>query len=243
MFDNCEASLSSYIIDPESEEKIHVCKNHTSSTSFYLGHYINCCEGGMIFTNDRKEYAYFLLNRNHGMIRSLRDEMWIGSHDYIDRRNILVDERFDFCSLGNNFRSTDIAAKIGLLDFKRKYYYINRRQSLYYNFAVSLDSKKYLLPKEYLDRKYVPFCLPIITQGCGKQNRIFAVKEYLEEHSIESRPIISGFLGFHTPYKKYMSGKDHPNAVHLHKYGVYVGLYAGIKEKQIIKLVKDLNKL
>ena len=63
--------------------------------------------------------------RNHGMVRSLPKS---AQPSY---KNWFVDERFDFNLLGSNFRTTDINAYIGLLDFQRRDYYLQQRQYLY----------------------------------------------------------------------------------------------------------------
>ena len=38
-----------------------------------LLHELQSVEGGFIFTDDNREYEYFLMLRNHGMVRSLSD--------------------------------------------------------------------------------------------------------------------------------------------------------------------------
>ena len=69
------------------------------------------------------------------------------------------------------------------------------------------------------------------------------VKHYCDYNEIESRPIVSGFLGYQTAYKEFMDEKDYPNSVYLHNYGFYVGLNSKVKEKDILKLVNYLNEI
>jgi CDP-6-deoxy-D-xylo-4-hexulose-3-dehydrase len=104
MMDNCENTFGEF-------DNKNISSFFTSTTSTYFGHQIQSVEGGFIFTNCEKERDYFLMARNHGMTRSLKDSKNI--------QNSNVDSQFDFYQLGNNFRNTDINAFIGLLDFKR----------------------------------------------------------------------------------------------------------------------------
>lgn len=216
----------------------------TSTTSTYMGHEIQSVEGGFIFTNDEEEYNQFLMSRNHGMVRSLDS-----CGDIIKKlySNNNVDKRFDFYSLGNNFRNSDIHAFIGLLDFQRRFKYIKKRRQLYGLFQFSLNKDRYILPEDDYIRPpnswHVPFCIPIICKGETTQKRLYKIKDYCIANSIETRPIISGFLGYQTAYKGMMEEKDYPNSVYLHNNGIYIGLNTKVKKAQILKLVDFLNKI
>lgn len=232
MFDNCENTFGDF-------RNKNLSSYFTSSTSTYFGHQLQSIEGGFIFTNSEEEYEYFLMNRNHGMTRSLK----VYGRNNDQYRNEKVDQLFDFYSLGNNFRNTDLNAFIGLLDFNRIEYYKEKRKELYKIYKQNLDSNKFYLPEARELEQDVPFCFPIII----KDNDVNAFKkalEYCTANNIEYRPIISGFLGYQTCYKKYFKNyKDYPNSIYLHNYGFYIGLHASIKKKQILKLTKGLNNL
>ena len=218
-------------------------RSFTSTTSTYMGHEIQSVEGGFIFTNDKYEYQQFLIHRNHGMTRSV-DNLY--KHNDNPFLNPDVDPRFDFYSLGNNFRNSDIHALIGLLDIKRVYKYIAKRRKLYGFFQSNLNKNRYILPQDSLDKNYsvrVPFCLPIICKGENFKERLGKIKDYCEDNLIETRPIISGFLGYQTAYKGLMDEQDYPNSVYLHNNGIYVGLHTKLKKKQVLKLVEFLNKV
>ena len=233
--DNCENSFGSYF-DESIYSWRHVCSDLTSSTSTYFGHQTTTgSEGGMIFTSNEEEFVFYVLNRSHGLTRELG--RYNLSKDYKKiLSNKLVDPLFDFNVLGNNYRSTNIAAFMGLLDFNKIYDYIVRRVELYELFSSNLDTSRYLLPTENIVCRDVPFCLPIIS----KKNKLKLIKKHLIEESIEYRPIISGNLLRHTCYKEYDNYKDFKNAEILHKRGLYVGLHNQVKESQIIKLVMVL---
>lgn len=231
-FDNCENTLGEF-------NGKNVSSFFTSTTSTYFGHQLQSIEGGFIFTNDDEEYKYFLMNRNHGMTRSL-DVYKMDKTKFLNKN---VNPLFDFAFLGNNFRNTDVNAFIGLLDLKRIQKYKKDRISLYKSFYEALDANKFFIPKTKTDRNDVAFCLPIILKNHDK-NTLNKIIDYCQQNKIEYRPIISGFLGYQTCYKDFFySGDLYDNAKYVHEYGIYIGLHSGLKKKQIVDFVKVINKI
>ncbi len=234
--DQCENNFGKAIIDTPD-----LFSNFTSTTSTYMGHEIQSVEGGFIFTNKVEEYEQFLMYRNHGMTRGLDNSTFRTNKDDTginNYKNTSVDARFDFYLLGNNFRNSDIHAYIGLLDFKRKEKYIARRHYLYQIFKDNINQRRYLLPKE---NNSIPFCLPIICQGAFPEERLMLIKAYCADRLIETRPILSGFLGYQTAYKGMMEKESFTNSILLNNNGIYVGLNHKITEKQIVDLTTFLN--
>jgi CDP-6-deoxy-D-xylo-4-hexulose-3-dehydrase len=228
-FDNCENTFGKY-------KNRNVSSFFTSTTSTYFGHQIQSIEGGFIFTNCKKEHEYYLINRNHGMVRSLTP-YGIDTSGY---ENKSVDSLFDFYSLGNNFRNTDLNAFMGMLDFKRIEKYEKSRKDLYFYFKNKLDLTKFYLPTESLDAEDVPFCFPIISQD---QKKSLALK-VCKDLGIEYRPIISGFLGYQSCYKKFFSShEEYQNSILLHNNGFYVGLFNSLSKSNIDKLITKLNNI
>jgi CDP-6-deoxy-D-xylo-4-hexulose-3-dehydrase len=216
----------------------------TSTLSTYMGHEIQSVEGGFLLTNDQTEYEKFLMYRNHGMTRSL-DNPTFSNSPALGQANLYknsnVDPRFDFYLFGNNFRNSDINAFIGALDFKRVLEYISSRRSLYSFYRESLNEDRYLLPTS--ETESVPFCLPIICKGEFAKKRLNSIKHYCMKNLIETRPILSGFLGYQTAYRGMMDEKDFPNSIFLHNNGIYVGLHTKLKKKQISSLTNYLNQI
>lgn len=231
--DNCENNFGQF-------DNKNISSYFASSTSTYFGHQLQSIEGGFIFTNDIEEYEYFIINRNHGMSRSL-DLYGLDKSKYINNN---VDPLFDFYSFGNNFRNTDLNAFIGNLDLNRVDNYINKRIEKYNLFYSLLDKNKYYLPENNrLKCRDVPFCLPIIAKNNNLKLHKSA-KELCCSSGVEYRPIISGFLGYQTCYIKYFKKlHDYPNSIYLHEYGFYVGLYPNLSLRYIKRLVNDLNNL
>ena len=245
--DNCESTLSKY-------KKLGAPKNlshfFTSTTSTYFGHQIQSIEGGFIFTSNKEEYQYYLKARNHGMVRAL-----LGYEDILEdpnkelfnsKRNELVDGRFDFALLGNNFRNTDVNAYIGLLDLKRAKTYTEHRIKIYNYFKLKINDSLFVLPSSSKDTEPCPFSIPIILDDKVIENAPKIKKEieaWCAANDIETRPIISGNILRQTAYKKYDDIHNFPKAELLHSNGFYIGLHLGIDEKKIDKLVEFINNL
>lgn len=231
MMDNCENTLGLY-------ENKNISSFFTSTTSTYFGHQIQSVEGGFIFTNNISEYEYFLMLRNHGMTRSLSSY----SLDQSRYSNDNVDHSFDFYCLGSNYRNTDINAFIGQIDLERADYYKTIRQKLYHIYFKYLNKNKFFLPSyDKLNIENVPFCLPVI---CYNQNTKIKAIDLCEKLKIEYRPIISGFLGYQTCYKKFFKNKsNYTNSIFLHTNGFYVGLHPGLTEENVIEFAEKLNEV
>lgn len=246
MFDCCESSLSKHYsrINQNWES---TCKNYTHTHSFFIGHLLNGCEMGCIATNSEKDYQEFLMYRNHGLIRVIKDLGNVNIPIYSTVQNNLVDDLFSFARVGNNYRPIEINAYIASLDLKRVDKYKKCRKLLFDVFFSELDSNKYFLPFEnssVVENSH--FCLPIIINPKYDKNKyelISSVKEYLKTNKIEYRPIISQNAGRQLIYKKYCDYRKFDNAEYLSNFGCYVGLHTKLKEKMVKKLVKDLNNL
>ena len=224
MLDNCENTLGEY-------NGKNVSSFFTSTTSTYFGHQLQSVEGGFIFTNNDDEYDYYLMYRNHGMTRSV-----VNNQKYLNKN---VDEKFDFYLLGNNFRNSNIHAFVGLLDFKRKDLYKQKRIELYNIFKENV--RNLIFP--YNSNGYrtnVPFSIPLIFKNIENKNK---VKRICDDLNIESRPIISGNLLKQTCYRKYDDFNNFPISEFLHNNGFYIGLHAKVNKKHINLLTKNINKI
>jgi CDP-6-deoxy-D-xylo-4-hexulose-3-dehydrase len=227
MMDNCENTLGTYLGK-------NVSSFFTSTTSTYFGHQIQSVEGGFVFTDNEKEYRYFLMARNHGMVRSLPVE-WRNSYT-----NPNVNPKFDFHILGNNFRNTDINAFIGQLDLKRAEKYKNKRKSLFARFRDELDTNEFILPQEFPEREHVAFCFPIILKNPSK--RVSEMIRFCEHRGIETRPIISGNLLRQNCLVRYRQ-QAYTNSEYLHHHGFYVGLHGKVKGSDVSRFTYAMNKL
>jgi CDP-6-deoxy-D-xylo-4-hexulose-3-dehydrase len=219
LLDNCENTLGLY-------KNKNISSYFTSTTSTYLGHQVQSVEGGFIFTNCEEEYEYFLMNRNHGMTRSLT----VYNIDSSKYKNPEVNKLFDFYSLGNNFRNTDINAFIGLLDFSRIQSYCKKRNDIFKKIENIFKDQDLILPLILKHRTPVPFCFPFLSKDL---NLIKRLMNFCKENHIETRPIISGNLLKQTCYKNYEDYRNFKNSEFLHTHGFYIGIYPKLSDKQI----------
>jgi CDP-6-deoxy-D-xylo-4-hexulose-3-dehydrase len=236
--DACENFMGEY-------GHINLCAPFTSSTSCFIAHQINTgTEGGFIFTNSDEEYKYYLLSRAHGLKRNLAPYLdKLPKNSFSDNTNLLVDPQFDFQTLSSNYRSSDVAAFCGLLDFKRVGEYKQKRHDLYNLFYELIDHKKYYLPKQNRNGNTdVAFCLPIIAQSINP-TQIQKVKHLLDYEGIERRSFISGNMLRQKPYQKYGNYKEFRNAEYLNQFAIYIGLPMNLEKAQVIALCEKLNKL
>jgi CDP-6-deoxy-D-xylo-4-hexulose-3-dehydrase len=228
LMDNCENTFGCF------KDK-NVSSFFTSTTSTYFGHQLQSVEGGFVFTNSDEEREYFLMARNHGMVRAINDS------NRLKYLNPDVNEKFDFYLLGNNYRNTDIHAKIGRLDLVRAEQYVKTRRELYNIFKNNLNTDKFLLPQDFDDRTHVPFCLPIISKN--KNFDINKAVNACDIIGIETRPIISGNLLRQTCYKTFSNFQLHSNSEHIHQFGFYIGLHTKVKQDEIHNFCKFINNL
>lgn len=224
MMDNCENTLGTF-------NGKNVSSFFTSTTSTYFGHQIQSVEGGFIFTNSKAEYEYFLMARNHGLTRSLKDP------SHLLNKN--VDSRFDFFLLGNNFRNSDIHAFIGLLDLRRIKKIKEKREKLYLTFFNQLEDKQTLVCGDEVVG-HSPFCLPIL---CKSEEQKNTLAHYCKQNNIETRPIISGNLLKQTCYKSFDEWSSFPNSEHLNKNCFYVGLHPGVRRGDVKNLATKINNV
>lgn len=234
LLDNCESLFGEL-------DGRNVSSLATSTTSLYFGHQSTTgTEGGVIFTNSEEEFAYFLLARNHGLTRSLGPyKDWLAGVAPTAFDNPLVHPAFDFAVLGSNFRSSDLAAYMGLQEMRRLEWGRSRRRRLYrYFLAESPDCLS--LPTEDDPRvTHVPFALPIIYPPGRQQSREAALL-ICRSMGIETRPIVGGNLLRQRCYQEYGRYRDFPRAEHVHECGFYVGLNPSVTEEMLDELVRRL---
>ena len=165
----------------------------------------------------------------------------------IANANKNIDKRFIFHNSGFNLRSTDIAASIGLSQFKdiEKFIKIrgNNRLKIYNKFKNSNKIKNYLgILRENKFTKPSWFGIPII--GKKSFNKKLFIKR-IEKKGVETRPIISGNFLNQPAIKKYKlkNGSKMKNAEYINKKGFFIGLPTEkIKNKILNKLVKTFEE-
>ena len=193
-----------------------------ASFSFYSSHQISSGEGGMICCKHQDDFEILKALRAHGWSRGLKNEL------KISKQNKHLDKRFIFYNSGFNMRSTDVAASIGLSQFKDldkfiKIRNINRKKIINeLNKNIKIRNKINII-KENNSVKASWFGIPIILSQ--KINRKLFIKK-IENKGIETRPIISGNFLKQPSIKKYnlKNSSKMKNADYVNNFGFFIGL-------------------
>jgi CDP-4-dehydro-6-deoxyglucose reductase, E1 len=212
-----------------------------SSFSFYTSHQISSGEGGMICCKNNDDHEIIKSLRAHGWSRGLKNEKKIAA------ANKHLDSRFIFYNSGYNLRSTDIAASIGLNQFKDIDKFIKQRSinrdKIIKNFRKNNKIRKYLsFIKASYHVKASWFGIPILLSK--RINRNLFLKK-IEKLGVETRPIISGNFLKQPAIKKYNLNKSSKfkNSDIVNNHGFFIGLpTSSISDKNIKKLVGAFEK-
>ena len=189
-------------------------------------------------------------NDDHEIIKSLRAHGWsrgLKNEKKIAAANKHLDSRFIFYNSGYNLRSTDIAASIGLNQFKDIDKFIKQRSvnrnKIKKNFRKNIKISKYLsFIKSSYHVKASWFGIPILLSK--KINRNLFLKK-IEKFGVETRPIISGNFLKQPAIKKYKLNKNSKfkNSDIVNNHGFFIGLpTSSISDKNIKKLVGAFEK-
>jgi len=212
-----------------------------SSFSFYSSHQISSGEGGMICCKNNDDHEIIKSLRAHGWSRGLKNEKKIAA------ANKHLDSRFIFYNSGFNLRSTDIAASIGLNQFKDIDQFIKKR-------SINRDKILKIFKKKIKMMKYLSFIdannhvkaswfgIPILLSKKINRNKFL---NKIEKLGVETRPIISGNFLKQPSIKKYKLNKksNFKNSDIVNNHGFFIGLPTStISDKNIKKLVGAFEK-
>ncbi len=233
--DTCESLGSRY------KNKFLGTYGEFSSFSFYSSHQISSGEGGMITCKNLEDYEILKSLRAHGWSRGLKNEK------KISRKNKHLDPRFIFFNSGFNLRPTDIAAAIGLSQFRDMNNFISLRNKNRNIIVKSLKKSKIINNNFYFieaNKNVKPswFGIPIYIKN--KNNRKRFIKN-IEKRGIETRPIISGNFIRQPSVKKYklLKTEKFSNSDIVNNHGFFIGLPTkkinNIFVKKIVKAFEE----
>lgn len=205
-----------------------------STFSFFYGHHFSTIEGGMVCTNDKELYNIIVSVRSHGWDRDL--------HPTVQKKLRKKHNIDDFTALytfyypGFNMRSTDLQAKLGIIQLKKLDHIVTRRNEnyLYYQQNVKNNFWKINPNKEsYISN----FSYPIITPK--KKELVKA----LQKKNIECRPLICGSIGIQ-PFWSNIYGKCHfKNADIVSQYGLYVPNNPSLSKNNLDYVIETINNI
>ncbi len=211
-----------------------------SITSFYGSHIISCAgNGGMFLTNDKKLYERAKVLRSWGRMSTLiKDSENIKKRLNINLGGFDYDKKFVFSEIGYNFEPSEIGASFGLVQLKRFKTFNKIRNKNFDKHCNFFDkySNYFITPKINKNVKTNFLAFPIII----KENKDFDRKKlqiFLENKSIQTRPIFSGNILRHPAFKNLKSKKNKintfKNSDYIMKNGLLIGCHQGLNASNI----------
>ena len=213
MFHDCCEALGARIDDK------HVGSvGHASAFSFFHSHHISTMEGGMIATNSQLFAECCRQLRAHGWIRDLQNPP-----------KVQGDKRFHFTGRGFNFRPTELNGAIGLVQLARLEEFNRWRnhhaETLRTKIRPEHGNPVRLIEQESHTVKPSWFAMPFVLKEDLPYSRdeVFA---YLNEHGIESRPMLGGNLARQPAFARLstLAAATLQNADDIQARGFYIGL-------------------
>lgn len=203
-----------------------------STFSFFYGHHFSTIEGGMVCTNNRELYNIIVSVRSHGWDRDL--------HPTIQKKLRKTNNIDDFTALytfyypGFNMRSTDLQAKLGIIQLKKINEIILRRNENFLHYQNNIKNEFWKVRPH--NNCYVSnFSYPIITPK--KKDLVKALKN----NNIECRPLICGSIGTQ-PFWKNIYGPCHfKNADIVSQYGLYIPNNHTLTKESIDRVIDVVN--
>jgi CDP-6-deoxy-D-xylo-4-hexulose-3-dehydrase len=194
----------------------------------------------MICCKSSEDYEIIKALRSHGWSRGLKNEK------KISKKFKSLDKKFIFYNSGYNLRSTDIAASIGLSQFRDLTKFIKIRNINRNRIVNEIKKNKKINSKidiiqENKSVKASWFGMPIMLRHSINKKKFI---NKIERNGIETRPIISGNFLNQPSVKKYKLNKGKmKNADDVNKNGFFIGLPTYILKKNILKkIVKAFEK-
>jgi CDP-4-dehydro-6-deoxyglucose reductase, E1 len=211
-----------------------------SNFSFYYAHHMSTIEGGMICTDDHEIYQQARLFRSHGMVRESTDnalrDRYIG--DYPD-----LNPDFIFAYPGYNVRNTELGAILGRSQLKRLDVNVVRRTENLNLFLSLIDPARYQTDFKLEGASNYAFNLILKQPDDALMRRLCDV---LRGEGVEfRRGSAGGGNQVRQPYLRGLLGDDawraFPNTDHVHFYGMYIGNFPDLTDREIRAICAIIN--
>jgi dTDP-4-amino-4,6-dideoxygalactose transaminase len=197
--------------------------------STYMAHIVTTGVGGLALTDDEENAVRFRSLMNHGRNpRYLR----IDDDRDLDDEELLsvVWSRYDFHSIGQSFRATEMEAALGVGQLERLASNLARRREVATRLSAVLDHPDLQLPTTAEGNENAFMMFPIVCRVPGLRDRLVVA---LERAGVETRfllPIVGqrcydGVLA--------VSDGDVPNARSALANGFYIGSHPGISDDDV----------
>ena len=242
--DSCDALGSKY------KGKMVGTFGDIATFSFYPAHQMTMGEGGAVVTNNP------LIHRSIRQFRDWGRDCWCdtGKDNTCGKRfgwkigdlPLGYDHKYIYSQIGFNLKLTDFQAAIGVAQLKKLPDFIKKRKANYkslYTFFKQYPQYFQLLKENKLnDISYFGFPALVRANSHFTRNDFTS---FLEQKGIGTRNVFSGNLLRHPAYsnnkKKYRVVGKHTNADSIMNTAFWLGVWPGIKDKDIKYMKKTIK--
>lgn len=197
--------------------------------STYMAHLVTTGVGGLALADDDEDITRFRSLMNHGRNpRYLRmdDDQGLSDAELLE----VVFSRYDFVSLGQSYRATEMEAALGIGQLDRLDDALLRRREIAARLGDALDHADLQLPRVAPGNEHAFMMYPIVCRRPGLRDRLVVA---LERAGIETRfllpilgqPCYEGVLE-HAP-------GQFPVTEHAQANGFYIGCHPGMTDDDI----------
>lgn len=169
--------------------------------SFFFSHHITTIEGGMVVTSNSEMAELLRCMRAHGWTRNLK------RRKEIEDQYPEIERDFLFINMGFNLRPTEINAALGLVQLTKLERFNRRRNEIaaswneHFRSLMERGIFHGIACTKQADMAF--FGYPVV---CGTPKIRQTLKRRLQEHGIETRPIVCGNMArqpafSHIPYR------------------------------------------
>ena len=200
-----------------------------SCFSTYMAHLITTGVGGLALTDDDENIIRFRSLMNHGRNpRYLRidDDQGLSDSELLE----VVFSRYEFVSLGQSYRATEMEAALGVGQLDRLETSLARRREIAARLTEALNHADLQLPEPAEGNEHAFMMYPILCRRAGLRDRLVVA---LEREGVETRFLLP-ILG----QQCYDGVLDHragqfPVAEDATENGFYIGCHPGMTDEDV----------
>lgn len=210
--------------------------------STYVAHFLVTGVGGLAITSDHELAIMIRSLCNHG-----RDGIYLSIDDDKDKHgeelDMIVKRRFNFVRLGYSYRVTEMESALGLAQLEMKDEILATRQRNAHrliNLLKPLENGGFIqLPStpNYAEHSFMLFPIVVSSKDASRDKLTL----YLEEHKIETRPMMPLV---NQPFYVRLFGEiedNYPVAKWINHSGFYIGCHQGFGDEQLEYIAKTFS--
>jgi len=230
--DNINSSI--YLVEDSCDTMTYTSCTDISTTSFYSSHLITAGgSGGMVMFNNKKLLNIATMYRDWGRIGDNSEK--VEDRFNYEIEGIPYDWKFLYEVIGYNFKSSEMNASFGIVQFNKLENFKNIRRKLFERYLYNLkDIKKFILPNDSNKSNWL--AIPFL---CVKNNRK-EVLTFLEENNVQTRVCFSGNITKHPAYLHYK--KNFTNSDNIMIKGFLLGCHHGMTLEDVDYVCELLKK-